>query len=249
MREPSKRLLYLSGCALAVGGIAVGTSALQSVASSQNPTRVSFIAQSSTKAFDKDGNEKYSRTESNAYMSDGSSLEIRETVNSQPSGLRIIRDFQRKKRIVVDPATSSITTYDMKGGVEPAATVQARCDGDDAGMLLGFKVVSQRKAFHTNPGQTTTVEERRAPALGCYPLYHKSTVERDGSVLATSETSVTSVVMGDIASSELIPPSTFAERKPSEVLKIAKQQAGRKKCLDCEAKGYLQLDSAYDSAQ
>jgi hypothetical protein len=195
--------------------------------------------------FDAEGNSKSPFVESHSVWEDGSTEDIRHSVSGRPSGVRRIVDLGQAVRIVLDPVTSSRTTYTITPSEVGVLQSKEACSQDpSAGTLLGIPVVSQ--TLQRRNGETKAVTTRKlAPSLDCFPLYDSTVVEdAAGKPFATVTRTVTAVMRSEPDRADFSMGKDFVERKPSEVMTINRQQRGLP-CPECASRTNTVLDQVY----
>lgn len=179
-----------------------------------------FTATVVEKRFDASGDYKEQETYTYAVRSDGSSVEVfnRKYPDGQVRNARIVIDTSLGKRIVIEPATQSLTTTKLsKSNLEMLASRLTACR-DSASVervkVLGFSTVREtiRWADAQDHG-----DQWVAQVLDCYPLRLKVYLgaNRSGS---RNEREVTAVSLGEPDGGLFAIPSEYVERAPSDVM-------------------------------
>ncbi len=193
-----------------------------------------------------DGVEQFRETQTFARRRDGSTVEVRETVNGQPFGNKVIIDWAAKKRVVVDPATESKTSYDLAQPVYQNSKPAPNCGASPlSGRVLGLDV-ARVAGSHSVGGLDRLIarDEWQAPALNCYPLRSVETNRAAEGSGETVTTEVVSIALGDPKPDLFAIPDAFVERSPSQVFAEASRR-NRQECKECSTGTGLVLDRAY----
>jgi hypothetical protein len=155
-----------------------------------------------------------------AFRADGSSVKDsrRQLAVGRGYEIRSVTDVAGLRRMVVDYATNSTTTYGLLPSY--AATLRnaaSSCDTKpvEEATILGYAVV-HTTTVHTfpgiNPESAVKLERWEAPALNCFALREVVTFGTRG---AHNETTVLSVIPGEPDPTLFSVPSDFIERAPS----------------------------------
>jgi len=154
--------------------------------------------------------------------SDGSKAEAR--LQPDPSDvngtvyLRKIVDRAAAKRLFIDPVSESIVTYALPKNTARSVHPTGGCPGERAGQLLGYDVyVSEKKDAGADLAITTW--HWSAPALDCFPLRTRIEIVQQGNPPSIQERVVNTVTSADPPDWLFDIPTTYIERKPSEVLR------------------------------
>lgn len=112
-----------------------------------------------------------------ARRADGSTAEVKQLIDGKIIGNKSILDLTARKRIAVQIAGNSITTYPLPAKSVAHYRVPKTCgEGMPAGRLLGFEVVKVTRSARAEPaGRIVRSQEWEAPALGCFTLKRKTT--------------------------------------------------------------------------
>ena len=228
-----------------LAGVSIRLPGRQAVKTEHHPA---FTAVSHTTYSKGNGQVTATQVDTDSMLPDGSMIHIRNSYNNKPMGWKTMIDLKSKRSVVIDPETKSKTTYPLSSRESAHYQNLAACEGDSAVTLLGYKVV-KKVSEHPGPNNTeASVEEWDAPALGCFALSRSHLLKSGNQVLGRQDTVVTSVILGEAASSELIIPAEYTERTPSEVMKESDRISGRS-CPKCEVHTQSKLDEVYQSHQ
>jgi hypothetical protein len=207
-------IAVLIGTPTVIGVTYLCFEAAQMAAAYQQPeARVPFTLRQTVTSYTSAGVQSFSRTQTFAIRRDGSQVEVREEVNGKPVNIRVVYDLAAKKRIVIDHARRSLTTYPLSDEYPRQLAGAPGCStsGSPSEKALGFDVI-RRVRTEDFRDQTVKISETIAPALGCYALQREDVIERHGVLYGRQVTNVTAVVMGDPDSSLFQIPAGYAER-------------------------------------
>jgi hypothetical protein len=186
---------------------------------------------------------------------DGSFVDMRISQNSKILNKRVLVDRSIRARVVIDPATQSITTYriaDTQNLPRSSGLLPFRAGGCEATLagetqeMLGFRTVRRQEAQRIGNAELRT-ESWVAPALNCFPLKVETVLSRNGNISAKNVYEVVSLSRGKPDPQLFAVPQQYRERAPSEVFVLASGISG-KQCLIC-SKGVEVLDAAYQSSR
>jgi hypothetical protein len=161
-----------------------------------------------------------------------------------PPHLRML-DLSKNRYVAVDTFTESTTTYPasvMKAAI--GTIVSATCTGASGGTVLGYETVNPEQT-RTFPTGTFTEKTWNSPQLNCISLKTEKTVKHPNGKGTLEVRVATSVVLQPPPSWMFEVPSTYTERKPSEVMAEAEHKKG-----GTELPGPTDsLDAAYSAGQ
>lgn len=122
----------------------------------------------------------------------------------------------------------------------------APCEGVADGTVAGEPVVRRTSNEEESPGgNRVAITERRAPALGCFPLARGMEVtDRSGKLLARQVREAISVRRGPPATSDFAVPPGLVEKTPSEIMAANAARRG-KPCSDCVRGTAARADRRY----
>lgn len=187
-----------------------------------------------------------------AHRGDGSMAEVKQLMDGKIIGNKSILDLPGRKRIAVQIAGNSITTYRLPAKSVAHYRIPKTCkEGTPAGRLLGFEVVKvTRSARAESAGRIVRSQEWEAPALGCFTLKAEDDLYVDGAEKpsAITTTEVAGVTMGEPAADLFAIPPGFTERSPSKAISEAAKVNGRP-CTQCALNTAGKLDQAYSHSQ
>lgn len=182
-----------------------------------------------------------------ALRSDGSSVDLLISIDGQPHGNKTIFDVPHNRRVTIDPATASQTTYPMDSPEVKRALAISGCPPGLEGprsTMLGYQVV---KMTGTSPSVSRPMEQfdkLLAPDLNCFPLREEVSLLNQSQVTARNISTVIQLTRGDPDPALFQIPAGLTERTPSAVLAAQAQLRGRE-CSDCRKKSVLTLDRVY----
>ena len=191
----------------------------------QSPSVQPFTATMKEVRFDAAGTERTTEVYTYAVRSDGSSMKVanREFPDGKRYAMRIVMDLSQHKRISIDPATQSITTYALPESVMKKSTDElSSCVG--AGLTAGPKVVGfetvHRSITHGKGSNAKSIgEEWVAPALNCFAL--KLVTYKHGDTTGPhNEVEAVAVAIGEPDAALFQAPTGYVERSPRQVMEI-----------------------------
>jgi hypothetical protein len=194
--------------------------------------------------YDADGHSKSPYLETYSAWPDGSTVEVRHAVDGRPLGLKSIKNLGTGVSTVLDPETSSTTSYALSRSEVERATARTACSSQaPSGILLGFGVVAETATMQF--GETRAVNTRKlAPALDCFPLYDSTVLQDDsGKTIAR----VTRIILAEPDRSALSREQNYIERKPSEVMTLSRSLRGEPGPQRPTIGASAALDQAYAS--
>lgn len=187
-------------------------------------------------------------TEILAVRDDGSNVKARRITHPDTGGALYIRklyDMSRKTLMVINPLAESITTYPLGDTLETNRIKPASaCVGSPAGEMLGYPVTLESKDIDAQ-GALTRLRTWRSPVLDCLPMKEENRLIKHG-VETLTVTTVTNVRQGQPEAWLFEIPSTYAEKKPTEMFA---EQARRYPQRYKGAPNASTLDAVYDAAQ
>jgi hypothetical protein len=191
------------------------------------------------------------RTFEDSFFADGSHVQRRLIWNGVAQLQKVVEDATAGKRIAVDGATRSITTYPLKSAAISSRTPATTCTGanpNQSSQVLGHVVLNRTRDLGKGRGANWThIDEWVAPGLNCYSLAKtQQLMDINGNVLESLVATTTSVNMTADPEVKNI-PSDFTERAPSEVLGLAATQDGRV-CTECGTTAASHLDDVYQQS-
>ncbi len=157
-----------------------------------------------------------------ARRSDGSEVTIRlvKSPDGELAQHREFTDFVARKRVTMEPFTSSVSTYyflpsQSFSGIEPGELCPPSSSDPTAerSQLLGYEVV---RVVEVNPGhkdEKESIDQWVAPALNCFPLFETASLSSG----PHNERQVTTLIEGEPPDSMLVVPPEYIERSPSQV--------------------------------
>lgn len=175
------------------------------------------------RSYSPNGKEALSRTVTRAMRGDGSKSESwnKTLPNGQLARAAVIEDLALRKRIVVDEATESITTYSLSDE-ELAFMKRSRVECAQSGtsngpLILGQRVVRDVTQYPEPSGINALSESWKALDLACTPLVETLAFSRASLQGPRIARKVTSIVLGEPNPTLFTVPTHYVERAPSEV--------------------------------
>jgi hypothetical protein len=212
----SPKALLTSAAAVAICLVTLG--AYFHPRRTNTPGVVAFTATVETKMYDRSGAFKSMDVTVDAVREDGAHVFLRESINGSPVGVKSVTDPNSATRIVVDPATESLTTYHLsKEEVSQLRNIPVDCIGAEHNSILGFDVYKSTTTTSDEVGQLQ-VESWLAPALNCYPLRNVAILAKKDGSKRRNESQAISVTKGTPDANLFNIPVSYAERPPSQVL-------------------------------
>jgi hypothetical protein len=184
-----------------------------------------------------------------AVRSDGSTAEIMRRLDPNKNwvDMKVIIDAGSAKRISVDPATRSITTYSVPQSSSPVVGHEGCTTSPSAlhSTMLGYDVVKVEEKPSSMPGDTSSYESWRTPALDCFPMYESTSPTPDINGPTRTTRQVVFLTEGEPASSLFNIPADYTERSPSAAMKEFQHLfPAEPQCESC-ATSMSTLDSVY----
>jgi hypothetical protein len=181
--------------------------------------------------------------------SDGSTAEImrRQDPNKNWVNMKVITDAGSAKRMSLDPTTRSITTYSLPQSSFSLAEPSTCRTGTGAqhSTILGYDVVKVEEKANSMPGDTSSYESWRAPALDCFPMYESASPTADLNGPTRTTRQVVFLIEGEPASSLFSIPADYTERSPSAAMKeFQRLFPTETQCESCATSMSI-LDNAY----
>jgi hypothetical protein len=156
-----------------------------------------------------------------------------------------------KTRYVLEPFTHSIMTDHFSAAEIETILNSKRCPSDinkssEHSKMLGLEVVRHREKTHfDNTGGTDSTDGWMAPELGCFTLKEIYSVS-DG---PWNRTTVLSLIRGEPPSSMFDIPTSYVERRPSEMSDIWKTLFGAPFLPDSGLNAYEKRYLSHQSPQ
>ncbi|MGD1082777.1 MAG: hypothetical protein ABR881_31060 [Candidatus Sulfotelmatobacter sp.] len=217
------RSIVLGGIGIVFVGLASLYTARQ-VAAGRSEIVKAFTATVKETKFRPDGGGRREETYTVAFRGDGSSVvDHHHTLpNGQTVEVKMVEDMNSGRKVAVDYATESTSTYPLPS--DYAATVARRASActsvkDSGGStILGYEVVLVHEGRTFANGAANVHERWEAPALNCFALRTiDSPPERSGvAKVPHNETEIVKVALGEPDPALFSIPKDFVERSPSE---------------------------------
>lgn len=135
--------------------------------------------------------------------------------------MRVVEDYTRGSRIVVDPGTESVVTYPYSAkAVGRLSAVPASCSADPSAQhtnFLGYDTVVVTRSLPGPADETRKATYWAAPALNCFALKEEITRECKICINSRNTREALLVSEGDPPSALFEIPTNYVERTPSQV--------------------------------
>lgn len=159
--------------------------------------------------------------------------------------IRTVTDLGNKRRVVVDPLSESLVTSPVPKlsnmwTIKPTTS----CPGEPAGEMLGYPVLLQQE----NIEEPIEIHSRtwRSPALGCAALREETRTAENG-METLKVSSVTHVVPGQPEKWLFEIPSSYTERRPTDVMAEQARRYPQRFAMPDPSRN--QLGAVYDAAR
>lgn len=173
--------------------------------------------------FHSDGGAGHEETYTVAFRADGSNVtdHYRRLSNGQTVEVKVIEDISSGRRVTVDYATESTSTYPLPSNYLTMLAKQASaCSGGQASSeppILGYQVVLVHDGHTYGNGASNVHDRWEAPALNCFALRTVDfKTEKPGEKAPHNEAEVTNIILGEPDPTLFSIPQNFGERSPSQ---------------------------------
>lgn len=208
-----------------------------------------------THYFERSGQVAFFEHSTYGLFADGSSARILRRMlptqaADQVNPSRILIDFRRGERVLVDDMSKSKSTFFLAFGEKLRNRNEAKSclhlDKPHMDPVLGYDVVKIRLPHKDRSGKEIGYTESFvAPALNCLVLKSALYRETSGSMLISQTYRVESVQVGSPPKSLFEVPATYVERSPSKMFKEQDRRAEGEIHTECTHKSASELDNMY----
>ena len=217
-----RRVAILGIIALAGVGLAVVYMTRQVAANGSGIVKP-FTATVKEVKFNSSGVAGHEETYVVAYRADGSNVTDyhRTLSNGQTTEVKLVEDVMSGRRIAVDYATESTSTYPLPSNysamkVEQASACSATAASNEP-PILGFQVVLVHDGHLYGNGAANVRDRWEAPELNCFALRSvEFATKKPGESAPHNEGEVTKIVLGEPDPTLFSIPQNFVERSPSQ---------------------------------
>lgn len=218
-----RRFIVLTSIALLPAIAILGLTHIPTAFISTSPTP--FTATLMSRTFDSQGKLKTTQVYRVAERADGSRAEVRDLLNQESVGTRVVVDMDSRTRTAIDPITESKTTYQLRPDeIEFRKRVHggfcASQEPRKRRVILGheaYLVTTNRKSVQSDGSSVLTrVDSWHAPGLGCFVMAKSAYMIIGGVVVSKTDAEVTSITLGE-PDPGLFKVPNYTERRPSEV--------------------------------
>jgi hypothetical protein len=217
-----RRVAILGIVALGCVGLAVVYTTRQVAATGSGIVKP-FTATVNEVKFNSNGVASHKETYLVGFRADGSNMtDYHRTLSTgQATEVKMVEDVKSGRRVAVDYATESTSTYPLPSNYSAVIAKQASACGAAAGssepLILGYHVVLVHDAHTYGNGASNMRDHWEAPELNCFALRSvEFATKRPGENAPHNEAEVTNITLGEPDPTLFSIPQNFVERSPSE---------------------------------
>jgi len=217
-----RRVMSLGIIALGCVGLAVVYMTRQVAANGSGIVKP-FTAAVNEVKFNSNGVAGHKETYVVAFRADGSNVTDyhRTLSNGQTTEVKMVEDVKNGRRVAVDYATESTSTYLLPSNYSAMMAKQASaCSATAASSeppILGYRVVLVHDGHTYGNGASNVNDHWKAPELNCFALRRvEFATRKPGESAPHNEAEVANIVLGEPDPTLFSIPQNFVERSPSE---------------------------------